>query len=94
MKTFVWDAKKNERLQQERGISFEKIIAAIEHGRLLDILDHPGKKYKDQKLYVVEIDQYVYIAPCYETENEILMMTIFPSRKFTKFYLNKEYKKP
>jgi uncharacterized DUF497 family protein len=90
MKTFGWDAEKNLKLQQERGISFEQIIAAIEHGRLLDILEHPAKKYKDQKLYVVEIDQYIYIVPYHETEHEIFLMTVFPSRKFTKLYLKKE----
>jgi hypothetical protein len=39
---------------------------------------------------VVEIDQYIYIVPYHETEHEIFLMTVFPSRKFTKLYLKKE----
>jgi hypothetical protein len=94
MKTYTWNAGKNNKLQKQRGISFEKIIAAIENGKLLDILENPGRQYAGQKLYVVEIDRYVYIVPFIETENEIVLITVFPSRKFTTFYLKKENKRP
>jgi len=93
MKTYTWDADKNNTLQKQRGVSFEKIIAAIENGRLLDLLENPGKKYAGQKLYIVEIDRYVYIVPFIETENELVLITIFPSRKFTTLYLKKEHRK-
>jgi len=93
MKTYTWDADKNNTLQKQRGVSFEKIIAAIENGKLIDILENPGKKYAGQKLYIVEIDRYVYIAPFIETENELVLVTIFPSRKFTTLYLKKEHRK-
>jgi uncharacterized DUF497 family protein len=93
MKTYTWDADKNNTLQKQRGVSFEKIIAAIENGKLIDILENPGKKYAGQKLYIVEIDRYVYIVPFIETENELVLITIFPSRKFTTLYLKKEHRK-
>ena len=93
MKTYTWDADKNNTLQKQRGVSFEKIIAAIENGKLLDILENPGTKYAGQKLYIVEIDRYVYIVPFIETENELVLITIFPSRKFTTLYLKREHRK-
>jgi len=93
MKTYAWDAEKNNILQKQRGVSFEKIIAAIENGKLLDILENLGKKYAGQKLYIVEIDRYVYIVPFIETENELVLITIFPSRKFTTLYLKREHRK-
>jgi hypothetical protein len=45
-------------------------------------------KYKDQKLYVVEIDQYVYIVPYHETEYEIVLMTVFPGRIIIDYHGN------
>jgi uncharacterized DUF497 family protein len=36
VKLFVWDLEKNKKLIRERGISFEKIIQAIEDGALID----------------------------------------------------------
>ncbi|MDI6748803.1 MAG: hypothetical protein QMD73_01325 [Rhodocyclaceae bacterium] len=38
MKAFRWSPEKNETIQAERGVSFEKIVVAIESGGLLDIL--------------------------------------------------------
>ena len=38
-------------------------------------------------IYIVEINNYVYIVPFVETENEIFLKTIIPSRKATKKYL-------
>jgi uncharacterized DUF497 family protein len=84
---FNWDDEKNERLQKERNISFEVIVLAIENDQLLDVLVHPNpEKYKDQKLYLVAVGDYVYIVPFREENEEIFLITIFPSRKYTKLY--------
>ena len=40
-------------------------------------------------MFVIKIDDYVYLVPYVETENEIFLKTIIPSRKATKHYLNK-----
>ena len=47
-----------------RGISFEEIITAIEAGSIIDILPHPKNiKYSNQKIYFIEIKDYVYVVP-------------------------------
>jgi hypothetical protein len=38
---------------------------------------------------MVEVDDYVYAVPFIETESEILLKTIIPSRKATRQYRNK-----
>ena len=49
MKPFRWSHEKNETLKQERSISFEEIVLAIESGGLLDELKHPNKDYNEDK---------------------------------------------
>lgn len=88
MKYFDWDEEKNQQLKVERDVSFEEIISAIEENRLLDIVDHPNKeKYKNQKIFIVEINNYVYLVPFVEDEEKVFLKTIFPSRGATKKYL-------
>jgi uncharacterized DUF497 family protein len=88
MKYFSWDSKKNELLQRERGISFEEVIYFIDKGQLLDILQHPNQeKYENQKIFVVNINDYAFLVPYVETESEIFLKTIIPSRKPTRKYL-------
>ena len=88
MKYFDWNEEKNETLKKTRNISFEVIVIQIEMGSLLDILEHPNKqKYKNQKIFVVEYENYVYLVPFIEEEDKIFLKTIIPSRKATKQYL-------
>ena len=88
MKYHSWNNDKNEKLKQERGISFEDVIYYIEHDKLLVILEHnKQEKYPRQRIYILEINKYAYLAPFVETENEIFLKTIIPSRKATKKYL-------
>jgi hypothetical protein len=75
-------------LKSERQICFEDIVLCIEMGFLLDILEHPNQeKYKGQKIFVVQIDDYAYLVPFVENEVEVFLKTIIPSRKATKKYL-------
>jgi uncharacterized DUF497 family protein len=88
MKYHNWDFEKNEKLKKERSISFTDIVHYIEHGQLIAIIDHPNKeKFKHQKMYVVNINNYVYLVPFVESEKEIFLKTIIPSRKATKQFL-------
>jgi len=87
---FDWDQNKNNILHKERGITFEEIVFLIENDALLAIEDHPNqKKYPNQRIYVIAIDDYAYLVPFIETENKIFLKTIIPSRKATKKYINK-----
>jgi hypothetical protein len=88
VKTFVWNNEKNDLLKAERQVTFEEVILCIEMGFLLDVLEHPNQeKYEGQKIFVVQIDDYVYLVPFVENEREVFLKTIIPSRKATKKYL-------
>ncbi len=88
MKYFSWNEEKNELLKEERQVSFEDVVFYIDQGFLLDVLEHPNQeKYKGQKIFVVRMDDYAYLVPFLEDENEIFLKTIIPSRKATKKYL-------
>ena len=87
---FDWDDKKNELLISTRGVSFEEIVAILDGREELDILDHPNKeKYVGQKIYVVEINGYVYLVLFVQDKERIFLKTIIPSRKARKKYLGK-----
>lgn len=88
MKTFSWNNEKNAWLKTVRQISFEEIVLYIEMGYLLDILVHPNQeKYKGQKIFVVQGENYVYLVPFVESKTEVFLKTIIPSRKATRKYL-------
>jgi len=88
MKYFSWNEEKNELLREERQVSFEDVVFYIDQGFLLDVLKHPNQeKYKGQMIFVVQMDNYVYLVPFIEDEHEIFLKTIIPSRKATKKYL-------
>jgi len=93
MKYFSWNEEKNELLKDERQISFEDVVFYIEQGFLLDVLEHPNqKKYKGQMIFVIQIDDYAYLVPFVEDDDEVYLKTIIPSRKATKKYLKGDEK--
>jgi len=88
MKVFNWNAEKNQELINTRGVSFVDVVFYLQQGEILDDLEHPNpEKYSNQRIFVLEIDEYVYLVPCVEDKNEIFLKTIIPSRKATKQYL-------
>lgn len=82
MKYLNWSSEKNEILKRERGISFEEIALLIESGSIIGIEENMGRP--NQKIYVLEIDNYAFIVPFVENDKEIFLKTAFPSRKHTK----------
>jgi len=89
-KTFNWNAEKNRLLIHQRGISFERIVFEIANGNELAVLEHPNQeKYPGQKISMVQVDDYVYAVPFIETEAEIFLKTIIPSRKATRQHRSK-----
>ena len=88
MKTFSWNDEKNAFLKDERQVSFEEIVLYIEIGCFLYILEYLNQEqYKGQKVFVVQVGDYGYLVPFVETEDEVFLKTIIPSRKATKKYL-------
>jgi uncharacterized DUF497 family protein len=88
VKYFDWDELKNARLKTEREVCFEDVVTAISEGNLLDILQHHDQaKYPNQRIYMVKIDNYIYLVPFVEDDNKYFLKTIYASRKMTKKYL-------
>ena len=84
MKYLNWNSEKNNILKRERGISFEEIAFLIESGNIIGIEENPG--HSNQKIYVLEIENYAFIVSFVENDKEIFLKTAFPGRKYTKRY--------
>lgn len=86
VKTSEWDEDKNTRLIQARGIGFEEIVVAIQHGHLLAVTHGKEPKYAHQFIFVVFVDGYTYAVPFIEDSDKIFLKTIYPSRVLHKQY--------
>ena len=90
VKYFSWNNEKNESLKTERQISFEEAVFHIEHGDLLDIVEHPNQeRYSGQRIFIINIGGYAYLVPFVETDTEVFLKTVIPSRKATDAYLRR-----
>ena len=86
--SFEWSTEKNQQLTDQRGVSFERVVSAIEKGGLVDVLEHPNQdRYPGQLIYVVEIDEYLNLVPFVtQPDGTRFLKTIIPSRKTTRDY--------
>jgi uncharacterized DUF497 family protein len=84
MKYLNWNPEKNQIIKRERGITFEEIAYLIESGQIIGIEENPERS--NQKMYVLNIENYAVIVPFVENDKEIFLKTAFPSRKYTKRY--------
>ena len=88
MKYIDWNIEKNEKLKFERDIGFEDVVLAIDNNCILDIIQHKNiKKYPNQKIFIVKINNYAFLIPFIEDEDKIFLKTIIPSRQATKKYI-------
>jgi len=91
MKSFLWNPEEDEFLRKERGVSFEEIVFHIEQGDVVDLLEHPNqKRYPGQRVFVVNVNGYACLVPFVESEDDVFLKTIIPSRKATQKYLGDE----
>ena len=91
MKSFDWNIEKNNWLREVRGVTFEEIVFHIQAGDLLDVVEHvKSDRYPGQRIFVVNVEGYVYLIPFVESEEAIFLKTVIPSRKMTKCYLGAE----
>jgi uncharacterized DUF497 family protein len=85
MKSYNWNTEKNKLLRETRNISFEEIVLAISQDKIIELYEHPNQeKYPGQKIFEIDYDDYIYLVPYIETENEYFLKTIIPGRKATK----------
>lgn len=83
-----WNIEKAKILQVDEarnGIGFEDCVIAIEEGRVLDDLPHPTRK--NQRILVLEINDYTYVVPYVVEDKGIFLKTVFPSRKHHAQYI-------
>ncbi len=89
--SYSFSPEKNEKLKKERGISFEEVIFIIANDGVFDILGHHNpEKYPNQKIFVINIDNYVYLVPAVFDKKQIFLKTIIPSRKATRKYIGED----
>ncbi len=90
MKHINWSTEKSLRLKESRGICFEDVVYHIENGDILDDYEHPNQeRYSGQRIIVIGVDNYAYLVPYVEDEDEIFLKTIIPSRKATEIYFGR-----
>ncbi len=89
MKYYDWNRDKNEELKKERGVCFEDVVRILDENSSLDIVPN-SNKYPNQKVFVIKMEEYIYLVPFVEDDEKIFLKTIIPSRKATKEYLAKK----
>ncbi|MDR1785904.1 MAG: BrnT family toxin [Spirochaetaceae bacterium] len=81
----VWDEAKNRLLKRTRGVSFELAAQVIRNHREIAILENPVRP--GQIYYIMPFNDYIHVVPALINEAEqIVLKTIFPSRKYQKVY--------
>ena len=80
---YEFSSEKNEKLISERGVSFPKIIEAINNGKILLNIKHPKQSlYPNQWMYIIEYKNYTYSVPYVLDGDNYFLKTIFPNRKY------------
>ena len=81
----IWDKNKNDFLILTRNISFEEIAEKIINNEYIDIIENPVRE--NQQYFIMSIKDYIWLIPFIIDEDEnIILKTAFPSRKFNKKY--------
>jgi len=81
----VWDEARNKKLKDTRGVSFEDVAQLILDKKYLAVLESPARP--GQMVFLVSYRTYTYAVPfVIDREDNIVLKTVFPSRKFHKLY--------
>lgn len=88
---YDWDPTKNEFLKATRKVAFEFVIVHLGRGDVWKVAEHPNQAdYPGQRIFFVIIDRYIYVVPFEIRDDVIWLITIIPSRKATKQYLQEK----
>ena len=86
-----FDQNKNKYLKEWRGVNFDDVLWCSSNGYIRDIIPHHNQEmYPGQRIMLIEINEYIYQVPYRQDGSKITLMTVFPSRKFTKMYLKEK----
>ena len=81
----LWDDSKNKKLKETRGVSLEDVAQIILDKKYLAILENPA--HPEQMVFVINYKAYTYVVPfIIDADDNIILKTVFPSRKFHKLY--------
>lgn len=85
----IYDENKAIKLKFERDIDIDEVAQIILDQNYLDILEHP--KRINQLLFIIFYKKYTYVVPfVIDKNNNIIIKTVYPSKKFHKIYKEKE----
>ena len=88
----IWDEDKNNKLIAQRSVSFEIVAEMILAKEYVDILEHPTRE--GQFIFLIPIKGYINVVPfVIDKDDNIVLKTIFPSRKFNNLYGEKSHGK-
>ena len=82
-----YNKEKNEWLREKRGITFQDVADIIKSGKYLSIKQNPSRNHRNQKCFIININDYIYLVPYVEESDYIFLKTIYRSRKYTAIYL-------
>ena len=79
------DESKNRKLIAERGLSLELFASLILQRKYIAVLKNSSRM--EQKIFDMHFKNYTYVVPFVIDKNQnIVLKTVFPSRKFHKVY--------
>jgi uncharacterized DUF497 family protein len=88
----LWDDKKNRWLLVHRGVSFDEAAMLILKNETIGTIKNPTRS--GQFYFLLSLKGYVHVVPFVINDNEeMILKTIFPSRKFHKKYGGKQNEK-
>ena len=82
-----YSEEKNELLKKIRGVCFDDVVDALEHGGFVTILESQKRMYQHQQVLVVRVNDYIHAVPFVrKTQKKVFLKTAFPDRKLHKVY--------
>ena len=88
----LWDSEKERRLIAERGLSLENFASLIQERKYDTILKNPSRP--EQKIFIIPFKDYTYVVPfIIDKDQNIVLKTAFPSRKYHRIYGEKNENK-
>lgn len=86
---FDFSPEKNAWLQENRNVSFTEVIEILETRWALHEEPHPDiERYPNQRVFYIELHDYIYRVP-YVTDGAVCFLkTIYPSRFDKKRFLS------
>jgi hypothetical protein len=69
-------------------VSFEDIVPILLEDGYLAVLENPS--HPDQMIFLVRLRDFTHVVPFEIEGDRIVLITIFPSRKFHKLYAQRK----